>query len=108
METILVIISSSMNESQESTVFGGRQKLNSAMEQARKVVVHFKFDGKSSYTEVGLVKKLDHLEYTSPTDEEIFRTFNCACSFVTLCNDHNDFFPPGYFSDITSSFTFAL
>ena len=33
-----------MNKSQESTVFGGRQKLTSAMKQARKVMVDFKFD----------------------------------------------------------------
>ena len=42
---LLVMIIISMNKSQESTVFGGRQKLTSAYEtKARKVMVDFKFD----------------------------------------------------------------
>ena len=38
---IMIIIIIIMNKLQETTVFGGRQKLNSA---ARKVMVDFKFD----------------------------------------------------------------
>ena len=38
---VMIII---MTESQEKTVFSGRQKLTSAMNQAKKVMVDFKFD----------------------------------------------------------------
>ena len=45
MKKMIMIIIFSMNKSQESTVFGGRQRINFSYETvARKVMVYFKFD----------------------------------------------------------------
>ena len=46
MMKMIIIIISIMNKSQETTVFHGRQKLTSAMQQRpeNKVMVDFKFD----------------------------------------------------------------
>ena len=40
----MIMIIFSMNKSQKSTGFGGRQKLTSAMKLPRKVMIDFKFD----------------------------------------------------------------
>ena len=50
MKMIIIIISSIMNKSQETTVFRGRQKLDFRYEtKARKVMVDFKFDALYKY-----------------------------------------------------------
>ena len=49
MIMIIIIINSSMNKSQETTVFHGRQKLTRYEIKARKVMVDFKFDALYSY-----------------------------------------------------------